>query len=131
MHTRAHTDNITCLAGYHEHLCPPVPYILSKCIWNVTSIKLLDTKVVESQPRGTNLRHCERCGTRKDPPRRKGKLMPIIVTYSRDAKRIDGGTNWRRIFVKFVQTKRYISKYIVHSDYQNCNLQDVSSGSVE
>lgn len=127
MHTRAHTDNITCLAGYHEHLCPPVPYILSKCIWNVTSIKLLDTKVVESQPRGTNLRHCERCGTRKDPPRRKGKLMPIIVSRCETHR-------WRNKLKKNfrqIRTNKYISKYIVHSDYQNCNLQDVSSGSVE
>lgn len=30
-------------------------YILSKCIRNVTSIKLLDTKVFESQLRGTKL----------------------------------------------------------------------------
>ena len=114
MHTHTHTyihareDNVTCLAEYH--LCPLVPYILSKCIWNVTSIKLLDTKVLESQPRGTNLRHCERCGTREDPPRRKGKLMPIIITYSRDAKRTDVEEHIDR--VKNLHTKKkYISNH--------------------
>lgn len=125
MHTRAHTDNITCLAGYHEHLCPPVPYILSKCIWNVTSIKLLDTKVVESQPRGTNLRHCERCGTRKDPPRRKGKLMPIIVSRCETHR-------WRNKLKKnFRQIRTNKKIYFKIYCAQNCNLQDVSSGSVE
>lgn len=105
-HVHAREDNVTCLAEYH--LCPLVPYILSKCIWNVTSIKLLDTKVLESQPRGTNLRHCERCGEREDPPRRKGKLMPIIITYSRDAKRIDGGTSSRNFQM---YARKYISSY--------------------